>query len=176
MYMGDGSLSVDDVAKALGLGISSVRGWSQEEGWKDKRIAHWKLVSTSVVRAQLKQRVADLKDWNDKDLTIAKAIRFQVATAVKMLEGPMTLKYMSARMENLKTLASVLEITQRVARIAIGVGIKGSSELSDEGDDSEQVTSVTVNIKSARLRNSGEELPLPEGDDLGDGSGLDDDL
>jgi len=180
--MSDTTLSARDIAERLGTCTeNAVNGWSKKFNWHEKREAHFAEISRQVEQKSLVQRVNALVEWNQNDLILAKEIRRQAAVLIQTLRNtPSGQKYIPGHSINLRTIAQVLELTQRIARTAIGIGHKGFNGVGDyspdemEADDS--ITSVTVNIRSARIRQDGAELELvtEDGtdDNLGDGSFL----
>jgi len=155
IFMSDPRMTLMDVALKTGISNASLSNWSKADDWVGKRAAHLQQIVDVEMRIALKERVAELLDWNKKDLLLAKAIRGQCAALIKML-GDLgdSYKYLGSRVESLKTLTQILESTQRIARVAIGVPQQqAGGELIDVGDpENEKITSVVVNIKSARLR------------------------
>jgi hypothetical protein len=179
LYLSDAGLSMIDIADRIDAKAGVIKAWATEGRWKEKRDEHFRSVAQQIEKTSIEQRVSELVEWNDRDLILAKEIRRQAATLIqRMREMPTGLKYVSTHVMNLRTIAQVLELTQRIARTAIGIGHKGVGDYTPgEIEDDQTITSVTVNIRSARMRPDGAELELVgeydgTGDDMGDGRDL----
>jgi hypothetical protein len=81
---------------------------------------------------QVESRVHKLRDWNDNDLQIAKAIRGQ---AVKEFTRVTRARSGIVDLNTLRNLSAVIESTQRIGRLALGATTGNQGLIGNPGED-----------------------------------------
>lgn len=161
-------MSLKEVADKYGIGLSGVESAATNGNWHHERRTMQLKAVEAVSKRQLAQRIKELTDWNNADLALAKAIRSQVADLLttaqrekKKAEADVTVTKRLTRSKSglapgqisakdLAILASIVETTQRIGRTALGA--KDGGSLDDNDDLEDQIASVTVLVKSGRIR------------------------
>ena len=150
-------MSGSELAEKWGLPETTVRKWISDGDWAHERRALSKKIAKEANEQQIAKRVKDLAEWNSVDLAIAKDLRAQVrdildkanrAKAEAAKVGFVVHKDDLISPNDLRTLAAIVETTQRIGRIALGVSDAGKIEQWEE--EIGTVESVTVRAVSGR--------------------------
>lgn len=123
-------VSLRDVAATLGCNVHAVERRSALDGWSAARDKFRAQVGRRAQELQVETRAHKLKDWNDNDLKIAKAIRGQTIRAFNLAAQAGT-----ADINTLRNMASVIESTQRIGRLALGATTDNQGNINDPGED-----------------------------------------
>jgi hypothetical protein len=121
-----------DIAAKFGCHRKAVERRSAIDGWSAARDRFRDSVGRRAQALQSESRAHRLKDWNDNDLNIAKALRSQTAKAFTRMvkEGNGTID-----LNTLRNVASVIESTQRIGRLALGATTDNQGMIGDPTED-----------------------------------------
>jgi len=111
----NGTASLATVAKKHGVTRAAIQKRSEREGWAETRRQATAKVSAEADQALAEARANALKEWNDADLQIARALRAQVARKISEARDRGILP------RDLRALASTAEAAQKMGRLALGV-------------------------------------------------------
>lgn len=125
----NGTMALTDLAAKHSVPVSSVEKHCSREGWRDERARLSAKVRESATKSVAKTRTAQLKEWNENDLRIAKALRSKVASRISNLNEDS-----SAFTGQLRALASAAESAQRLARLALGATTQNTGLSDIEGN------------------------------------------
>jgi len=125
-------MSLRDVAAKLGCNRHAVERRSAIDGWSAARDRFRAQVGHRAQAMQSETRAQKLKDWNDTDLKVARVIRSRVVLRLNKLAASPDLE---ATTTELRNLASVLESTQRMGRLALGATTDNQGMIGDPTED-----------------------------------------
>jgi hypothetical protein len=128
-------VSLRDVAAKLGCNIHAVERRSALDGWSAARDKFRAQVGHRAQALQVETRAHKLKDWNDADLNIAKAIRGQTAKEFNRQVKEAVEKGQTLDFNTLRNISSVIESTQRIGRLALGATTDNQGNINDPGED-----------------------------------------
>jgi hypothetical protein len=123
-------VSLRDIAAKLGCNIHAVERRSALDGWSAARDKFRAQVGHRAQALQVETRAHKLKDWNDNDLKLAKAIRGQATREFNRAAQSGTVD-----INTLRNVASVIESTQRIGRLALGATTDNQGNINDPNGD-----------------------------------------
>lgn len=115
-------MSQRELASLRGVGASALMKRANREGWEAERRRLSAEVSAAAQATISYQRQSELERQNQKDLEMSRAIRAQAAKLVRAAQDagrPMA-------PNDLRSLATTLEVAQKVARLALGANTDNS--------------------------------------------------
>lgn len=122
-YVNDFALTLVDIAGKYGISDGGVRARAHREGWTEARNVRARLLEESVQQKTISSAAQELAHFNRTDIEAAKVARSMVlrkfADAQAKVKGRPDLD-LPLEARDLRALVSVLEVAQRVARLALG--------------------------------------------------------
>jgi hypothetical protein len=124
--------SLREIADKYGCHRKAVERRSALDGWSATRGRFRDEVGRRAQAMQSESRAHKLKDWNDADFRLARAIRSHVAARLaKRQQSP----DIEEDLTELRSLASIIESTQRIDRLALGATTDNQGVIGDPGED-----------------------------------------
>jgi hypothetical protein len=124
--------TLGEVAAEYGVSEQAIKRRSSIDKWGDARAAFRFEVNRKADALQVESRASKLKEWNDSDFKIAKAIRSRIAAKLnKLVQQPDA----DERIDELRSLASIIESTQRIGRLALGATTTNEGQINNPGED-----------------------------------------
>ena len=110
-----GTDTYEYLAAKYGIKPVTLRARAAAGKWKEAREDFKRNLAVESSKRTIVSRVSQLKEWNDDDLKLAKAVRGRAAMRLAKVteDSPNGL-------EVLRTISGVLESAQRIARLALG--------------------------------------------------------
>jgi hypothetical protein len=151
--------TLGDVAAQYGCSEQAIKRRSMLDRWTDARNAFRRAVNAKADAAQAESRAHTLKVWNEADLMLAKAIRSRVAARLNKLNQRPDV---DARIDELRSLASIIESTQRVGRLALGATTGNQGVIGDPGEDGISAPKLGDFYRTVRFEGPTESAATPE--------------
>lgn len=120
-----GELPVSQIAKKYNVSYAGLMAYAKKHNWKDQK--------ERLAQEIQKQAVDIVQEWNEGDLTIAKALRSTALTKVRELA-----LYDKTGGRELSELTKVAEGAQRIARLAMGLNT-ASHEIAGRGGNAIEI-------------------------------------
>jgi hypothetical protein len=143
-----------DIAAKFGCHRKAVERRSALDGWAAARDRFRDEVGRRAQAMQAETRAHKLRDWNDNDLKIAKAIRGQTTRAFNLAAQAGT-----ADINTLRSIAAVIESTQRIGRLALGATTDNQGMIGDPTEDG--VTAPKLGDFYSTIQFEGPAAPAP---------------
>jgi hypothetical protein len=150
-------VSLRDVAAKLGCNVHAVERRSALDGWSAARDKFRAQVGHRAQALQVETRAHKLKAWNDSDLQIAKAIRGQTTRAFNLAAQAGT-----ADINTLRSIAAVIESTQRIGRLALGATTDNQGMIGDPTEDGVAAPKLTDFYASVKFEGPTKAAESPE--------------
>jgi hypothetical protein len=150
-------VSLRDVAARLGCNVHAVERRSALDGWSAARDKFRAQVGHRAQELQVETRAQKLRDWNDNDLKIAKAIRGQTTRAFNLAAQAGT-----ADINTLRSIAAVIESTQRIGRLALGATTDNQGMIGDPTEDGVAAPKLTDFYASVKFEGPTKAAESPE--------------
>lgn len=106
-----GTMSQRELAAAHGINPSGLMGRAHKEKWEDERKQKQAAISSAAQEKLTGERTDQLAKFNEDDLKVARAIRGKAAQMMGGVGSP----------QDLRALASAMEIAQKIGRTALGL-------------------------------------------------------
>ena len=107
-------LSLPEIARRHNVTVGSVTMRAYRDNWSQSRKDHHNSINAILERELTRSRLEELKAWNDGDIKLAQMLRS------KATHQAMNLDATPRNLEKLRTIAAIVESTQRIARLAMG--------------------------------------------------------
>jgi hypothetical protein len=125
-------MSLKEIAAKHGCHHKAVERRSALDGWAQARGSFRDEVGRRAQALQSESRAHKLKEWNDADLKIARVLRSRVANRLNKLAQTPDIE---DDLTELRTLAGVVESTQRIGRLALGATTDNQGSIFEPGED-----------------------------------------
>jgi hypothetical protein len=146
--------TLGEIAAQYGCSEQAIKRRSMLDRWTDARNAFRRAVNQKADAAQAESRAHKLKEWNDNDLKFARAIRGQAAKVLATVED--------GDISTLRNLASIVESTQRIGRLALGATTDNQGVIGDPGEDGAGIPHLKDFYKSVVFEGPTESAATPE--------------
>ena len=140
--------TIAQVADDFGINPHGVEGRSERERWVDLRRKASESIGAAVEARLIKERTDELTAWNRLDLTIAKAIRRQIAAKVNAAEKA----NLTLEPKDIRALSGSAESTQRIGRLALGATTENTGVSAPGGGPVETETVSPAEYEAALRR------------------------
>lgn len=119
-------ISIRELAERHNISESALEAKAYRDDWSEqrKKIQEEVLLKANSMLAE--KRATELAEWNDRDLQVAKALR---AKAVAYLTDSKA----DLNPAQLRQLATTIEASQKIARLALGVSTNNSEITGKDG-------------------------------------------
>lgn len=118
------SVTFVELAKKYNVSETSIRKQSSRNNWPvEKQQSAEKVQNTAFDKMQ-EQRSTQLAQWNDEDIRLARAMRAKAAQI--MMDAEKT------DAATLRSIASIADTAQKIARLAFGVSTENSTVTNKE--------------------------------------------
>lgn len=107
----NGTMSQRELAAAHGINASGLMARAAKEKWEDERKQKQAAISSAAQEKLTEERTDQLAKFNEDDLKVARAIRGKAAQMMGGVGSP----------QDLRALASAMEIAQKIGRTALGL-------------------------------------------------------
>lgn len=107
----NGTMSQRELATAHGINASGLMARAAKEKWEDERKQKQAAISSAAQEKLTEDRTDQLAKFNEDDLKVARAIRGKAAQMMGGIGSP----------QDLRALASAMEIAQKIGRTALGL-------------------------------------------------------
>jgi hypothetical protein len=135
------SLTLGQVAKQVGCSLQTIREHAARSEWTLHREQFVRDLEKKAAAVSLEDRVKELREWNEFDVKLAKAMRSRVARRVnKLSEADPTC---DETQEELRNLSGIHAETQRTARLALGATTDHTGLTPNPGEDGVKVPTLS---------------------------------
>jgi hypothetical protein len=110
-----GSMSLRELADQHGIKAAGLMARAVKDRWDEERKQVQAKISSEAIKKSIPDRVAQLSDFNEKDLQMAKAIRAKASQMLMSCNSP----------SELRQVAAASEAAQKIARLALGANTEG---------------------------------------------------
>ena len=107
----NGTMSQRELAAAHDINASGLMARAAKEKWEDERKQKQAAISSAAQEKLTEDRTDQLAKFNEDDLKVARAIRGKAAQMMGGVGSP----------QDLRALASAMEIAQKIGRTALGL-------------------------------------------------------
>jgi hypothetical protein len=149
--------TLGEIAAQYGCSEQAIKRRSMLDRWTDARNSFRRAVNMKADAAQAESRAHKLKEWNDNDLRLARAIRGQAAKVLGTLEA--------GDINTLRNLASVVESTQRIGRLALGATTDNRGVIGEPGEDGVAAPRLADFYNSVKFEGPTEPAPKKPSED-----------
>jgi hypothetical protein len=123
------SISIRELAKKHGCSEDALEKRAGRELWAEARRKLSAEVQAKADAELAEKRAGELADFNEQDITIAKAIKVNIAKHLKKTNNnnePLSIR-------DIKLLASAAESAQKIGRLALGVSTNNNEVTGKDG-------------------------------------------
>lgn len=142
----NGSMPLAELARTFGLNEATVRSRAHRDGWQKSRNETQRAATAQAQAALTSSRADALRDFNEVDLRLAKALRSMVARRLTSAADGL----LSAA--DLRRLASAAAEAQRIGRLALGVSTDNHGHGGPGGDGPVPLAAVPLPEYTAALQ------------------------
>jgi hypothetical protein len=154
-----------DIAAKFRCHRKGVERRSVLDGWGAARERFRDSVGRRAQELQVETRAHKLKDWNDADLNIAKAIRGQTAKEFNRQVKEAVEKGQTLDFNTLRNISSVIESTQRIGRLALGATTDNQGMIGDPTEDGVAAPKLSDFYSTIQFEGPAAPAPAPPEDD-----------
>ncbi|HSV47457.1 MAG TPA: hypothetical protein VLJ58_16830 [Ramlibacter sp.] len=145
----NGAMTLVELARAHGINDSTMRARANREDWQAQRNEAQRAATAQAQAAITESRADQLREFNDADLRVARALRAMVA---RRLNNAAANPDEPLRAADLRALAAAAHEAQRIGRLALGISTENLGHGGPNGQGPVPLADIPAGEYAAALR------------------------